>query len=50
MKEKATSVVIYYNKEKTNYRIVKPTDKFDGNWYQLVEAITNGYYESFEVR
>jgi len=35
------TIFIYYNEAKTICRIVKPSDKFDGNTLGLVEALTN---------
>lgn len=43
------TVKIYLNKEKTRFRIVKPTAHFNGNWDALVYDVTNGNFHSFKV-
>jgi hypothetical protein len=43
-------LVIYYNKEKTWFRIVKPQQGFDGDFYGLVMGITNGNYYTYEIQ
>lgn len=43
------SVVIYFNKEKSAFKVVKPTIAFNGDWEGLVHGVTNGLYHSFKV-
>ncbi len=43
------SVTIYYNKEKTSFKVVKPTAQFNGDWEGLVHGVTNGKFHSFKV-
>ena len=43
------TVTIYYNKEKTSFQVVKPTDQFNGDWKGLVDGITHGTHHSFKV-
>lgn len=43
------SVVIYLNKEKSVFKVVKPTAQFNGDWEGLVHGVTNGVYQSFKV-
>lgn len=33
-------MIIYFNKEKTKYQIIRPNQTFDGNWKGLADAIT----------
>lgn len=43
------TVTIYYNKEKTSFQVVKPTEQFKGDWKGLVYGITHGTHHSFKV-
>ncbi|BFO64096.1 hypothetical protein [Chryseobacterium sp. KCF3-3] len=43
------SVTIYLNKEKTAFKVVKPSTEFNGDWKGLVDGVTNGFYHSFKV-
>jgi len=46
-------MIIYFNKEKTAYQIIRPSQGFDGNWKGLADAITqsgetrNGYVKNY---
>lgn len=44
-------MIIYFNKEKTNFQVIRPSVKFDGDWKGLADAITNsGKTKYGEVR
>lgn len=43
------SVTIYLNEEKTRFRVIRPTDKFNGDWKALVNAVSNGLYNSYNI-
>jgi len=36
--------VIYFDEKRKRRQVVRPTDKFDGNWTALVYAVTDGKY------
>ena len=42
------TVTIYLNAEKTAFQVVRPSEKFNGDW-NLVHGVTNGFYHSFKV-
>ena len=51
-------MIIYFNKEKTNFQVIRPTHLFDGDWKGLADALTNSgktkygeikNYHSFEI-
>lgn len=42
-------VVIYFNKERTSSQVIRPTDKFQGDWDGLVHSVTMGNYESYKI-
>lgn len=43
------SLIIYFNKEKTAFQVVKPTEEFNGDWAGLARGITKGVYQTFKV-
>lgn len=43
------TVTIYLNAEKTAFQVVRPSEKFSGDWKGLVHGVTNGFYHSFKV-
>ena len=43
------NVVIYFNKEKTSFQVIKPTEQFNGDWNGLVNGVTKGNHHSFKV-
>ena len=54
-KQKSEAVIIYFDRIGKSRQIVRPqTDvgaknKFDGNWYLLVQQITGGNYFKYEL-
>lgn len=42
-------VTIYLNEDKTRFRVIRPTEKFNGDWKGLVHTITNGVFHSYKV-
>lgn len=48
-----TTLTIFLNKEKTAFQIVRPKmqgeNRFNGNWHELVIALTGGDYHSFDI-
>lgn len=42
-------VTIYLNEDKTRFRVIRPTDKFNGSWKDLVHSITNGVFHSYTI-
>ena len=42
-------LIIYYNKERTSFQKVQPSDSFSGDWAGLVQGITLGNYHRYEV-
>jgi len=54
-KQKSEAVIIYFDRIGRSRQIVRPqTDvgaknKFDGNWYLLVQQITGGNYFKYEL-
>lgn len=43
------SVTIYLNAKKTAFQVVKPSEKFNGDWKGLVQGVTNGFYHSYKI-
>ena len=43
------SVTIFLNAKKTAFQVIRPSEKFSGNWPELVYGATNGFYHSFKV-
>ncbi|WP_395974209.1 hypothetical protein [Chryseobacterium cucumeris] len=43
------SLIIYFNKEKSSFQVVKPTEEFNGDWAGLAHGVTNGVYHKFKV-
>lgn len=34
------AVIIYYDKEKTCFQVIRPSNKFAGDWEGLVQTVT----------
>lgn len=43
------SLIIYFNVEKTSFQVIKPSDKFDGNYGELARAISGGRHHSWAI-
>ncbi len=42
-------VTIYLSQDKKSIQTITPTEKFDGKWKELVEAVTGGYHYGYKV-
>jgi hypothetical protein len=43
------AVVIYFDKDKKSFQIIKPTNKFAGDWEGLVHTVTKEAYYRYEL-
>lgn len=43
------TLTIYYNKEKTSMQVIRPNEKFNSDWYNLVMGITGGNHHSYDI-
>ena len=43
------TLIIYFDSNKKNFQIVKPSEKFQGDYGGLVQGLTGGKFHSWDI-